>query len=436
MREFIGVAIIDILEAKMKRPSQLSTAFLATAACGLVLALTVLSAQAQTCAPQPSGLVAWWPLNETSGTVVADVLGKHPGTASGPIGTGQYPKPMTGFVGGGLNFAFQSHVSVPDSPDLDFGTKTSFTIDAWVKGLPSPIVSNYNISTALGYYLGIGGPNTLSFGMGNGNVASLSPSWVGPAIAKDTWTFVAVVVDRTKQTVTLYTAAPGSPLATSGPLSTPNPSTANASSGLPLSIGGCPGNPNSCDTIIDEVEIFNRPLVASELQNIVDAGTAGKCMPTKPPPPSKGMTWRWEAVNAIDGTVEVGCGVSNPNPCNASVGDQLCTTSLPLLCFKPFTPILPVPKSVNDTDYYNRWSGGIVGTTAPVPASSFNGSLAQANARCVQEFGPTWRVAEFHDGASGAGGWNFQAYGNVGNPSSRFWVHINDQKNGTCWPNP
>jgi hypothetical protein len=184
--------------------------------------------------------------------------------------------------------------------------------------------------------------------------------------------------------------------------------------------------------VIDEVMIFNRALSPSEIQAIYAAGSAGICKPTKP----MGMTWRLETVNPTDGTVEVGCGVSNPNPCNGYVGDQLCTTSLPLLCFKPFTPLLPVPKSVNDTDYYNRWSGGIVGTTAPVQASSFNGSLAQANARCVQEFGATWRAAEFHDGASGAGGWNFQAYGNVGNPSSRFWVHINDQPNGTCWPKP
>jgi hypothetical protein len=184
--------------------------------------------------------------------------------------------------------------------------------------------------------------------------------------------------------------------------------------------------------VIDEVMIFDRALSPGEIQGIYAAGSAGICKPTKP----MGMTWRWETINPIEGTVEVGCGVSNPNPCNGYVGDQLCTTSLPLLCFKPFTPLLPVPKSVNDTDYYNRWSGGIVGTTGPVQASSFNGSLAQANARCVQEFGATWRVAEFHDGASGAGGWNFQAYGNVGNPASRFWVHINDQPNGTCWPKP
>jgi hypothetical protein len=437
MREFIGVAIIDILEAKMKRPSQLSAAVLATAACGLVLALMVLPAQAQTCLPQPAGMIAWWPLNETSGTVVSDVLGNHNGTASGPIGTGG-PRPMTGFVGGGLNFAFKSQVSVVDSGnDLNFGTKSSFTIDAWIKGLPSPLLSNYNISNNEGYYLGISSNQTLDVGMGNGTPTPLA--WTGPTIAKDTWTFVAVVVDRTKQTVTLYTAVPGSPLATKA-FPIPNPNSANASSGLPLSIGGCPGNPNGCDTIIDELEIFGRPLVASELQNIVDAGTAGKCMPTKPPPPPppKGMTWRLEAVNSIDGTVEVGCGVSNPNPCNASIGDQLCTASLPLLCIYMPQPAFPVPQSVNDTDLYNRWSGAIVGTTAPVPASSLN-SLAQANARCEQEFDPKgtgstkWRVAEFHDGANGRGIWNFQAYGNVGNPSSRFWVHINDQKNATCW---
>jgi hypothetical protein len=44
-----------------------------------------------------------------------------------------------------------------------------------------------------------------------------------------------------------------------------------------LIIGGCPGNPNGCNTIIDEVEIFNRALTPDELKRIFKAGSAGKC---------------------------------------------------------------------------------------------------------------------------------------------------------------
>jgi hypothetical protein len=404
------------------------------AACGL-LALTALPAHAQTCAPPPAGLVSWWPLDETSGTAVADVVGKNPGTATGPIGPSSNPKSATGFVGKGLNFFGGSRVMVKADPSLDFGTDKSFTIDAWVKGHTSPIVSNYASSTKpVAYYsVFVATDNKLALEMGNGT--PVAQTWYGPTIPRDVWTFVAVVVDRTKNTVTFYTAAPKGKLATSGPLSTPNPSSANAGTKLPLNIGGCPGNAVNCTSIIDELEIFNRALERDELQSIVDADSAGKC---KPSGPAKGMTWRWGAVNATNGTVTVGCGNGDPvHPCNPYAGDQLCTDSLPLLCFKPSS--FPSPKSVVDTDTNNRWSGGIVATTVPVvpAAAPINGSLASANARCALEFlSPDWRVAEFHDGGKGTGGWNFQAYGNVGKPTSRFWVHIKDQPKGTCFTKP
>jgi Concanavalin A-like lectin/glucanases superfamily len=399
-------------------------------ACGLYLALTAMPAHAQTCAPQPSGLVAWWSLNETGGTAVADQspLGQNPGTASSSIGSSSSsnPKSVTGFVGKGLNFYFGKNVSVSSSPShsLDFGTGKSFTIDAWIKGHASPIVSNYDTISKTGYSLVFDGAK-LRLEM-SGTIPSTI--WYGPAITPGVWTFVAAVVDRTTKQVSLYA---GSGVSLAGglvPPSIPNP--ADAGNNLPLRIGGCPGNPNGCDMIIDEVEIFNRPLVQSEIQDIFKAGSTGKCVP-------KGMTWQVGSVNATTGTVTVGCGSAPPNRCDPYVGDRPCTDSLPLLCFKPFNPILPVPMYVDDTDFYNRWSGGIIGTTAPVKASSFGGSLGQANAQCVKEFkSPDWVVAEFHNGANGQGGWNFQAYGNVGKPASRFWVHINDQPKGTCFPNP
>jgi concanavalin A-like lectin/glucanase superfamily protein len=401
--------------ALIRRPRTLAVA------CGLLAALTALPTRAQTCAPPPAGLVGWWPLNETSGTAVADALGQNPGTASVSIGgSGITSKP--GLVGSGLNFFFGARVNANTSVDFD----GSFTIDAWVNGTTSPIVSSYRSGNKTGFSL-VFDVNTLRFDMHTGSTPVLIN---GPPIALNTWTFVAVVVDRTNKQVTLYTATPGGGLATSG---APIPNNVNLRSNLPLLIGGCPGNPNGCRTTIDEVEIFNRALTQAELQAIVNAGKAGKCKPSASGP-AKGMTWRWGGVDATSGAVTVGCGPSEPRPCNASVGDQLCTDSLPLLCFKP-NPVLPKPKSVVETPYYYLWSGGIVATTPPVApaASPISSSLTNANKRCEEEFGKDWRVAEFHDGAQGRGGWNFHAYGNMGDPKSRFWVHINDQPKGTCF---
>ncbi|HET9211735.1 MAG TPA: flagellar hook-length control protein [Thermoanaerobaculia bacterium] len=138
----------------------------------------------------------------------------------------------------------------------------------------------------------------------------------------------------------------------------------------------------------------------------------------------KGLTWKLLGTNSTTGTVTVGCW----SGCNAYSGDTSCTTSLPILCIKKSGTgfPLPVPASVNNSDIYNQWSGGVVGTTQPtVPPAT----LAAANALCANEFGPDWRVAEFHDGW----GWHFQAFGGVGNPSQNFWVDINDQPGATCW---
>lgn len=134
------------------------------------------------------------------------------------------------------------------------------------------------------------------------------------------------------------------------------------------------------------------------------------------------MTWGLRASNATDGVINVGCG----NTCDAYSGDTPCSTALPVLCILKEGSGLPLPASVDNSDIYDQWSGGVVGTTkATVPPAT----LAGANALCVAEFGANWRVAEFHDGW----GWNLQAYGYVGDPAARFWVHIDDQPGATCW---
>lgn len=138
---------------------------------------------------------------------------------------------------------------------------------------------------------------------------------------------------------------------------------------------------------------------------------------------SKGMTWKLQATNTTTGTISVGCA-----GCGPQHGDTPCTTALPLLCIKKAGAGFPLPRpaGVSGANQNNLWSGGVVGTTgATVPPAT----LAAADAQCASVFGAGWRVAEFHDGW----GWGFQAYGGVGSPASRFWVHINDQPGGTCW---
>lgn len=139
---------------------------------------------------------------------------------------------------------------------------------------------------------------------------------------------------------------------------------------------------------------------------------------------AKGMTWRRLATHPLTGTLRVGCG----KECDPYRGDTLCSQPLPLLCIKKEGPgfPLPAPAKVNTASRYNRWSGGVVATTSAVVPPS---TLTAANGKCVQELGSGWRVAEFHDGW----GWSFQAFGGVGDPTQRFWVHINNKPDGNCW---
>jgi hypothetical protein len=135
------------------------------------------------------------------------------------------------------------------------------------------------------------------------------------------------------------------------------------------------------------------------------------------------MTWIHSTSDATTGTITVGC-----SGCEASHGDTACTEKRPLLCiYKPSTPFMMPPGATQDL-----WSGGVVATTQAVAGNTFS-TLKAANLYCEGKFGKGWRVAEFHDGVQ----WNFQAYGGTVSapkvPSTRFWVHINDQKDANCW---
>lgn len=131
-----------------------------------------------------------------------------------------------------------------------------------------------------------------------------------------------------------------------------------------------------------------------------------------------GLTWAKASHASAFSTDAVGCA-----GCNPYTGDTSCATALPLLCLNPDG----APNPGVAVSFTNGWARGFIHLTQPVAGTAL-GSLANANALCAARFGPGYRMAEFHDGA---GGWGWQAYGNV-DPARRFWVHINDQP-ANCW---
>jgi hypothetical protein len=91
------------------------------------------------CVPPPADLVAWWPLDETSGaTTLQDIIGGNNATPNAsPVGAAQAPSSVSGKVGGAIQFGkFSGGLSSaqvsPSSALKNIGAG-DFTIDAWIK---------------------------------------------------------------------------------------------------------------------------------------------------------------------------------------------------------------------------------------------------------------------------------------------------------------
>lgn len=167
----------------------------------------------------------------------------------------------------------------------------------------------------------------------------------------------------------------------------------------------------------------------------------------------RGMSWgSYENAATGAGIVFVGCHGkprTEQGSCDAYVGDTACSTPLPPLCLRvdgrPRPAGLITGKGyAMPPDFYAGWAQGEVRAGKPVAGSQLR-SQADADARCAAQFGPGWRLAEFHDavregsGENGEparhGGWNFYAAGQL-DPATRYWVANND-KPANCWnPKP
>jgi hypothetical protein len=93
----------------------------------LLVAVVAPQSRYNMCITPPSGMVAWWPLDETSGPTAHDI--------SGYANNGTWmnsPAPVNGKVAVALSFNGSNSVDVPDHSELNFGT-SDFSIDLWIK---------------------------------------------------------------------------------------------------------------------------------------------------------------------------------------------------------------------------------------------------------------------------------------------------------------
>lgn len=254
---------------------------------GAVIANVNFGNQTTTCITPPPGLRAWWTLDEAAGSLAHDLAGGNDDTGTHV----NAPAVVTGMVSNALRFnGSNQYVEAADAPELDLGTG-DLSIDAWIRtlagGIQSIVDKRSNDPIGYAFFLVDGrlgfqiADRNAPGGCGSNNATSPCTNWIvdpsATRIHDGAWHFVAVTVDRDDpQGGRLW--VDGAIALTFDP--TARPLTLDNAS--PLSIGRRHATsivPSELffDGDIDEVEIFDRALGASEVQAIHAAGSAGKC---------------------------------------------------------------------------------------------------------------------------------------------------------------
>lgn len=209
-----------------------------------------------------SGLVAQYTFDNDSGTTATDSSGNGLNGTINNMTAG----PMLGKVGQALNFNTWAYVNVPDpaSEVLDFGTN-SFSISMWEFSLPGG--NDHEASLWKGGYMikhgwATGGSNAV--GVLSDGTISKEISF-GAKNLLNTWTLLTLVVDRNSNTMKTY--VDGSYTG----ISTDITGLGSVSTGHPLRIG-MGDNWLPYNGGIDEVNIYNRVLTDSEIQELYNQG--------------------------------------------------------------------------------------------------------------------------------------------------------------------
>jgi len=225
------------------------------------------------CTPPPSGMVSWWGGDNNA----LDSAGNNDGTLVNNI---TY---APGMVGRAFSLDGNGdYVSVPDSPSLDITSQV--TLDAWIypTALGGRIVNKITAGGGDGYLLDTYG-GVARFIVGNQGLNGAT------ALPLNTWTHVAGTYNGTTMTVYVNGAFDSSRAVS---ISIP-------ANNLPLRIGADSNGASPFSGLIDEVEVFNRALSASEIAAISNAGSAGKCRSCLTPPSNMVSWWDGEG-NADD----------------------------------------------------------------------------------------------------------------------------------------
>jgi hypothetical protein len=216
---------------------------------------TVVSATTGAAPVLPAGLIAGYSFDAGSGTTVADVSGhgNNGGVSGGTTWT-------TGKYGGGMAFdGVNGLVTVSPSTSLNVGA--GFTLAAWIQ----PTASQSGWRTIIqrqtdNYFLNASNGNAAMVPSGGATVGSGTPVIYGTtACPLNAWTHVAMTFDGA--TMRLYVN--GVQVATKAANGSVVTSTAA------MYLGGNVPYGEYFRGIIDEAQVYNRPLTPSEVQTVM-----------------------------------------------------------------------------------------------------------------------------------------------------------------------
>lgn len=223
---------------------------------------------------QPSGLVAYYPLDEGTGSTTADASQyQNDGTTNG--GVQWYP----GKIGGSLDINNAGAVSVPDNSNLPTGS--AMTISAWVKANAwenndATIISQWTYPGAPGWAIQTGTNYNLRVFIA-GSPSDFGDNYIDTDANTwnvfGAWRHVVMVYDGTASASSRAKIYIDGALVGATTYGTIPATLQNSSS--PLSIGEFPGLTRYMNGAIDQVKIFNRALSASEISAEYQAQNAG-----------------------------------------------------------------------------------------------------------------------------------------------------------------
>jgi Concanavalin A-like lectin/glucanases superfamily/WD40-like Beta Propeller Repeat/HYR domain len=186
-----------------------------------------------------------------------------------------------GMVNQAFSFTGSGEVLVPDSANLNFGQNDPITVEAWVfRRGTSPVMHILGKRVGCGaagihYQLAFDG-NGLRFDGDSGGSCGNNGACSGINPPINEWMHVAGTYDGT--TFKIYV---------NGQLAGNGSGTLGSANTEPLLIGlsGTCDSSTRWEGLIDEVTIYRRALSALEIQDIFNAGSAGKCKAQSTPTP-------------------------------------------------------------------------------------------------------------------------------------------------------